>query len=511
MRTSILPSRRFTRTFLLTTGLFVLTLFVFPFRGTAIRIGPDTTVLTGPLRADGTVDYVAAINEAGQAIDPSGNAAVVLAALMSGGDSESTGVWANEIYRRTVLEKLGWPEADPVLSVVDRELMDGCDWDTEWWVEPRFRTWLELNEVAIDAFRDAPASRGKMYWPVVFCRGDDFLMYADQPYLGESRFWTKVLLGRARQNMANDDWERARADLAGVVGWSRRIEPDGFTGCIDLLVGMSLRAGAIEHYESFLASAPVDEIAKLQVELAEVSGRHPLENFLEGERLAAVDGWQQFVSGRVSESTNIDDELFARDLTKVSTFDSNAGLCLLNELFDQLEAIARLGSARQRTDACIAFEDNIDVIYAKQVGTNMRTARSAAHVFLPILPGSDETLSALYIKLMLPEWTSTIRTVDQAAALWSLLPAACAQRRHFLAHGHYAEDWQTLIATGLLEAAPIDVFTDEPALLRVDESGCVIYSVSSDFDDDGGVDGLNVDYEHLDDEDRGDIVIQLGR
>jgi hypothetical protein len=44
-----------------------------------LTIGKDTTRITGPLRADGTVDYVAALNaQMSQGITPANNAAVGL-------------------------------------------------------------------------------------------------------------------------------------------------------------------------------------------------------------------------------------------------------------------------------------------------------------------------------------------------------------------------------------------------------------------------------------------------
>ena len=52
-----------------------------PLRGqpVKIKIGYDTTRLTGPLKADGTVDYVAALNRKyGRGVTPANNAAVAI-------------------------------------------------------------------------------------------------------------------------------------------------------------------------------------------------------------------------------------------------------------------------------------------------------------------------------------------------------------------------------------------------------------------------------------------------
>ena len=48
-----------------------------------MTIGPDTTRIMGPLRANGTVDYITALNEKmGRGVDAERNAAVVLARVV---------------------------------------------------------------------------------------------------------------------------------------------------------------------------------------------------------------------------------------------------------------------------------------------------------------------------------------------------------------------------------------------------------------------------------------------
>src|SRR6056297_1141348 len=68
--------------------LCYLILWAWPLGPVELEIGPETTYLTEPLRDDGTVDYVAALNARGEEIPHGENAAAVLVRVIGFGDSE---------------------------------------------------------------------------------------------------------------------------------------------------------------------------------------------------------------------------------------------------------------------------------------------------------------------------------------------------------------------------------------------------------------------------------------
>lgn len=54
-----------------------------------LEIGPETTVVEGPVRANGTVDYAAALNERlSEGVTPQNNAYVVIARLLKPDEAE---------------------------------------------------------------------------------------------------------------------------------------------------------------------------------------------------------------------------------------------------------------------------------------------------------------------------------------------------------------------------------------------------------------------------------------
>ena len=58
-------------------------------------------------------------------------------------------------------------------------------------------------------------------------------------------------------------------------------------------------------------------------------------------------------------------------------------------------------------------------------------------------------------------------------------------------HGTYPDSLETLVEAGLLEAVPMDPFSDEPLVYQRTEEGFTVYSVGQNFTDNGGVPGTD--------------------
>ena len=72
-----------------------------------IVVGPDTTVFSGPIMPDGTVDYVAAINEIeGKGITPANNAACLLVQIADGDLKNYPALERVELERREKILRL---------------------------------------------------------------------------------------------------------------------------------------------------------------------------------------------------------------------------------------------------------------------------------------------------------------------------------------------------------------------------------------------------------------------
>src|SRR5262245_41376615 len=110
--------------------------------GTNFTIDEETTHVTGPLREDGTVDYIAASNARLESIDPKGNAAVPLAKAFGPNAIDSR--IAQEFYRLLRMDPPP-PEGEYLIEIdqwiklkkiEDEELLKKCEGlNSKFWSE----------------------------------------------------------------------------------------------------------------------------------------------------------------------------------------------------------------------------------------------------------------------------------------------------------------------------------------------------------------------------------------
>ncbi len=485
-----------------------------------ITLGPGTTVLDEPLRADGTIDYAAELNQRGQELEGSENAAVVLAALMGrsgwprasasfelpGRRNEATPI--NEAYRAQVLERLGWPDADPGIDPIDHAALRTFDFqDDGWWQQPDAIDWLNAHQSALDAFQIGARDAEGLLWPWV---PDDeanhqVLFGYLMPDLGAVRRWSQLLLGRARYRLASGDDQQIEAawlDVLGVMMWGYRLHDQG--PVLRELVAITVRQEALTVVSELIGVSSQVQLEQFERAFKRLPVEPSLVSVFKHERWMGLDAWQQMVAGRVA----IDRESPVKFMA-LEGFDANLGLRELNQWYNRIEAVARIEDAPQRYERANRLAQDI-----KEVGD---TFRAEPPVRLPMtirfgvsLPGADQQLSDMTVSVILPDVSSVGRTYDQYLAMRQLTVLAFAQRRYFLEHQRYANDWDTLIEAELIEAVPIDPFDGQPVRLNLkDGVGCSIYVIGTDFDDDGGRSITLQERDPSDRNDQADIVVRL--
>lgn len=224
-----------------------------------IVAGPETTGLIAPLRDDGTVDMVAALNEIyGRGVTLENNAAVPLLELLdTANSSEAERVYqllgikekpaARGLLRAAV--ELQAPDLGKVIeadgfsrAMTDAEREARPDWQTyerecqrfigvqgnPWKAAdfPEVAAWLKANEKALQLLDEACA-RPRFWYPLVVCdpKGPP-LMSVGELHPMAIREGGNLLRSRAMLKLGNGDAAGCWADLRGTMRLARVLEED---------------------------------------------------------------------------------------------------------------------------------------------------------------------------------------------------------------------------------------------------------------------------------------------
>jgi hypothetical protein len=203
----------------------------------AITISKETTYITGPLRPDGYVDYVAAMNErASKGVTPENNAAVPFLRAMWPGVMDSKFDKMDAKYRDEYCRMLGiapLPEKGDyfitsenyVKGLVAAEkaaARPGEDWDGTFWKQlglartrawsneefPILAGWLAANEKPL-ALLVAASRRPRRYDPLISRSGGviGILVPAVQQYREAERALTARAMLRVDEGKVDEAWE----------------------------------------------------------------------------------------------------------------------------------------------------------------------------------------------------------------------------------------------------------------------------------------------------------------
>jgi hypothetical protein len=197
-----------------------------------IVIGRDTTYVTGPLRPDGTVDYIAAVNaEFSQGVTPQNNAACLLVRINPPEDSRYEDTPLNkqmELMRLlglqgNVPEQIPWhnlKEFDPKFASPGFIYPTSGYWAAmagPWSAAdmPALPRWLEANKASLDLAVEA--SHRERYWMSLVCNSDtEFLLTVRRTNGSRWRALADSLRVRAMQELQQGNRDATWSDLCAV-------------------------------------------------------------------------------------------------------------------------------------------------------------------------------------------------------------------------------------------------------------------------------------------------------
>jgi hypothetical protein len=488
--------------------VFVLCVVIYrrAMRPPEITVSKEITYLTGPLREDGTVDYLAALNaKLREGITKENNSTIPMWSAIG------PGMFATAKYREeffTLLDIAPPPEQgeyfvsmedfarrpenapkDPNGVPISRNPHE--DFWTEQlltatrrpWTEEEFpllANWLAANEKPLE-FVVAASQRPRRYDPLV--PGDESLMATLLPAAGLGQSMGRALTARAMRRVQQGKVDEAWADLLACHRLAR-LMAQGPT-LVEWLVAISQDGTACGGDEGLLRYVQLSTEQVRQMR-ADYSTLAPLPNLYEkldlGERYSLLDsvttvartgfGQMQALSG----SAQAEESLLEMMLRGIVDWD--VVLRMSNASMDEIVHAARLPTRMERKEAAARIEAEWQSQLDKSRALGSAITQGPGDAFSHRL---GNTFVALFLRPTLAAFDSDDRKTMQS----ELTALAFALAEFHADRGSYPERLADLVPQYVAHV-PQDLFSEQDLRYQQSDNGYSLYSLGPDSQDDGG-------------------------
>lgn len=480
-----------------------------------LQIGPETTVVSGPLSPEGLPDYVEALNQ-----------------QLSEGISRDENFWAlawqalgnaersSPEYIAAVEKRLGitisreprmvdMAAANGVTGAAANPIYDqqgkasSAPWKREDY--PAIARWLDANAEQLKLLEEA-ARRPKAYSPLV-SNSKPALIGVLLPHVQRSREMARLLTARSMLRLGEGDVEGSWNDLMTTYRIARHVE-SGFT-LIERLVAVAVRSLATEsmsqwlsrselsadeldaHWkqlaplvttESFSHSVQLERLMYADTVIALVSNQCTLQQ-LQGDIVAiggvAVDqSWMEQAGAKFWKGT---EEALSR--LAVASIDVNTTLRFGNHVYDDIVAAMSPETHSERMVKLTELDARI-----KAMTESVRNPGALlADLLLSPKAEASELPGRVLVSLLTPAVTQCERAQTSSEARGATLEAAFRIKIATQRSGALPASLEELIGGG--EKPLSDPFTGKPLSVRSDERGIVISSVGPNGKDEKGLRG----------------------
>jgi hypothetical protein len=427
------------------------------------KISRDTTYVTGPVRADGTIDYVEAINaRLAKGVTKENNAAIPVLEAVALRDPGMASHYAR------LREKLGMPapaappDNTPQVQSPDFEKAGEGPWTADRF--PTIAQWLTDHQKSVDLLVSA-SQRDEYYMPLVREHPDDPIVNVLLPHLNYVRDSANALRARAMLRLGSDDSDGFCRDVIAIVRLGRLnthaptlVENLVGTGCE--MVG--LNAIKIAAAGGWLSETQVE---KLLADLRNAPPRRSMsEAFDGGERgflleflqAAAVHGVAK-VQDQLAQALPRND--FKLPAIDPANKDWNAAMRKANAWYDRFSAVGKMPTYTQRLAAASAVNRDLSAMRVRLSGWQ--------GVFVPI----EDRLFAFLLPAMERAYTAEARLAVNEKLTQTALALSGMRSKT----GEYPPALKVLVPTYLKEV-PIDDFTDKPLSYKQEGDGYYLSS-----------------------------------
>jgi hypothetical protein len=499
---------------LVLVGAYIASVLIPPPQVT-LKVGPDTTFFTEPLREDGTVDLAAAINQRTRESFGTGtNAAVPLARAFDFGQStQSTS--ARLVYRELGLP---WPP-DDVMYLSPRSYCErqGEDDDAAWaldkqltaamsepWsasVRPELLAWMEANAEVTQTL-SAAATSDYYFWPVVLPeKPGAMLLEAPLPRLGGIRQVAMILLASALREDSGEPSAQKWDRVLKVLRLGRLIA-DGKTVTERLIAAAMVQdavgTACVLLNRNSLSNQQATSISRRLDELEPWPPMGPA--FQHETRVIGISAFQSLYRKQLFGDLSDDVQI-----GRLAIFNVNAALRRADAWYDRIDEAFTKPSLRLQYRALAA------AMFDFQTTENWREEHEGLLALkLTCAPApvrqriATDRLYRLWMSVTMPELSQGFLIGSEATVRATLLRTSIGLQMYFNQQSEYPESLDALVPD-FLDALPIDLFSDKPLVYRRQGDGFILHSVGPNFIDDGGVTAEKAIFDNPH-----DIVIRIG-
>lgn len=495
-----------------------------------VTISEETTRITSPLREDGYVDYVAALNElTSRDVTPENNSAVLFWQAM--GPSK-----IDEQQRERYFAMLGMqplPEkGDYFVSLEDyirsTETSEGDEPSYERFDEirdqldeamhrpwskkefPVLADWLDANEKPLKLLVEA-SRRPRRYDPMI-APGEGVgstVMACLLPSLQLHREVARALTARAMLEAAEGRVDNAWSDLLVCHRLARLTGQGG--SLVDAMVAIAINEIACRGDEGLLQHVRLttDQAKAMREDLRKLDPMPKMIDRIDvGDRYMYLDSVGLFAREGVGELNSLDGPGSKTDgVVKTiikwasrAVIDWDIALRMGNSWFDRMVDACGKSTRAEQQDALTKIDDEL-----RRLAEKTRNLKSFP---IAVLGNPREAISrqigAILVTLILPAVDAATTAEDRGTMRAEVTHLGFALAAFRADHGSYPARLADLVPKYAAEV-PHDIFTAEQLHYKQRRNGYVLYSVGINGEDEGGL-----SYDDRDErDDYDDIAIRV--
>ncbi|MCA9027338.1 MAG: hypothetical protein KDA86_19165 [Planctomycetaceae bacterium] len=467
-----------------------------------VHISPETTVIDGPLREDGTPDYEAYLNAHwSEGVTPENNAAVDLIRAFGPGIID-------EDTREAYFEQLGIPipplEGDYYVDFHEFMTQNGSDWQTnvdeydrlsqmmdhaqarEWSPDEflEIEKWLQVNKQPLEVI--LTATNKPLYFSTLVSLDDQGLLYALLPVTQQTESAARLIITKAMFELQQGNTDRALELTLACHRLARLVSMHPTLS--GSLVAYADDAIASVGDEQIILSGQLTaaEANEYRNKLSLLNEFRPMRDVInEGERFLSLDAACSLHSGRLS-SDEVGlwggSEQFAIRIG----FTPNPALLLFNQMYDEINTVMQLPDPVERIRGLETVE--------QRLGTNANPDKVKLLLGLMVSTrhAIGEAVGGILVTMMAPFIMEAVIAEERTRINRQLVGLGYALAAHRAEAGSFPQSLEELVPQQM-DALPLDPFSGKPFRYRLTDNGFLLYSVGPNTFDDNGYGNGNAD------------------
>ncbi len=465
-----------------------------------IRPAVDTTWLTQPLHPDGTVNYIARVNEKyGQGIRPEDNAASELLICCA---PPEVGPSQREILARRMGLQVAPSAIDFPLPLIEYPTRPSTDdsstrllsslrrashgpWDPS--EHPELREWIEKHGEALDRLARA-GNKPRLFIPLYSRLRPERLAGAERPYAEPCLQIIHSLAARGALRARTGEFDKAREDYIAALRWCRLVSQSMVTSEATHAYRLGQRV-----YEATMASlaqgrwkaGPAGQLLEQMRSLPAL--RSPLETANWDQRLSRLDAMQVCaVDGLARGMGLLSDQYEIQGLQDTGT-NYNSAMRQINHWYDRYLRVAAMPDSTQRDRAARQVADlwtqfRTDVYRRRVQKDGSLAPTDTVDVVVHLVVRNPLYL----VEYPRPQYLNARNMAWVAAAL----------ARHKAERGAYPDSLEALVPQ-ILPSLPDDPYGQGPLRYRHTGGNALLYSVGPNGRDDNGQSSLQQDLDDI--------------